>query len=55
LSLSEAVNELVRAGLTGVWNAGRFASTHVKIGMRLEVSNVVEALDLLDDMDEFPR
>lgn len=54
LSLSEAVNELVRAGLHARPERKRYRQRTHSLSMRIDVSNVAEALDLLDDVDK-PR
>ncbi len=47
LGLSEAVNELARAGLTARPRSGRFRQRTARFGLRLDVSNVAEALETL--------
>jgi Arc/MetJ family transcription regulator len=52
LGLSEAVNELARAGLAGQRSSGRratFRQPTVALGLKVDVSNVAEVLDLLDE------
>ncbi|MGH8824488.1 MAG: ribbon-helix-helix protein, CopG family [Jiangellaceae bacterium] len=51
LSLSEAVNELARAGLRARPERTQYRQRTRPLKMRIDVSNVAEALDLLDDMD----
>jgi len=53
LTLSDAVNQLARAGLTrGAASTSRqFKQRTAPIGLRIDVSNVAEALDLLDGPD----
>jgi hypothetical protein len=46
--LSEVVNDLVRAGLTVKEPRPRFEQRSEEIGLRIDVSNVAEALELLD-------
>jgi hypothetical protein len=49
IGLSEAVNTLARAGLHGRHSPRpRFQQRTSKLGLRVDVSNVAEALDLLD-------
>jgi Arc/MetJ family transcription regulator len=49
LGLSEAVNDLIRAGLATVPPARRvFHQRSSDLGLRIDVSNVAEALDVLD-------
>jgi hypothetical protein len=47
--LGEAINELARAGLRAQPTRTRFRQRTRPIGLRLDVSNVAETLDLLDD------
>jgi hypothetical protein len=49
IGLSEAVNELARAGLTVKRVARPFKQRTAQLGLKLDVTNVGEALDLLDD------
>ncbi|HEY3261809.1 MAG TPA: hypothetical protein VGJ95_16345 [Pseudonocardiaceae bacterium] len=51
IGLSEAVNELARAGLRSRPTARSFRQRSQHVGLRVDVSNVAEALELLDDMD----
>ena len=52
LSLSRAINTLARAGLAGQPTAPRpFEQRTYPMGLRIDVSNVAEALDLLDGTD----
>ena len=49
IGLSEAVNSLARAGLRASPSAGRrFRQRTSTLGLRVDVSNVAEALELLD-------
>ncbi len=48
IGLSEAVNRLVRAGLTAKPRATRFRQRSAALGVRIDVSNVAEALETLD-------
>jgi hypothetical protein len=48
LGLSEAVNELVRAGLTARPAGRRFKQRSARLGLRVDVSNIGEALEQLD-------
>lgn len=52
LSLSEAVNELARTGLQARPQRSRYRQRTRQMRMRVDVSNVAEALELLDDMDK---
>jgi hypothetical protein len=48
LGLSEALNELVRAGLTGSRQLEPFRQTTHDLGEGIDVSNVADALETLD-------
>lgn len=48
LGLSEAVNELVRAGLTAPPRHSVFRQRTAELGARIDVSNVAEALEVLE-------
>ena len=52
ISVSDAVNELARAGLAATREAGEarteFRQRSVPLGLRIDVSNVAGALDQLD-------
>jgi Arc/MetJ family transcription regulator len=48
IGLSEAVNELVRAGLVAPRKRPVFRQRSAELGLRIDVSNVAEALDLLE-------
>jgi folylpolyglutamate synthase/dihydropteroate synthase len=48
IGLSEAVNELIRRGLRPVRTARRFQQRSQSIDLRIDVSNVAEALEQLD-------
>lgn len=49
IGLSEAVNSLARAGVRANHSAPRtFRQRTTKLGLRVDVSNVAEALELLD-------
>ncbi|AYY13948.1 ribbon-helix-helix protein, CopG family [Actinobacteria bacterium YIM 96077] len=51
ISLSEAINKLVRSGLERTPQRRPFTQRTHNIGLRVDVSNVAEALELLDDME----
>ena len=51
LGLSEAVNELARAGLRARHETTPFRQRSRDIGVRIDVSNVAEALEILEDED----
>ena len=46
--LSEVINDLIRAGLMSARQQTEFRQRSQPIGIRIEVSNVAEALDLLE-------
>lgn len=48
LGLSEAVNELVREGLTGLPTAEPFRQATHRLGAGIDVANVAEAIETLD-------
>lgn len=48
LGVSEAVNELVRRGLAPRARERRFRQQTAKLGLRVDVSNIAEALDALE-------
>jgi hypothetical protein len=48
LGLSEALNELARAGLAAGSPARRFRQRTARLGLRLDVTNVADALEVLD-------
>lgn len=52
LSLSEAVNELARAGLQRRPERAPFRQRSRPMGLRIDVSNVSEALEHLELLDE---
>lgn len=48
--LSATINDLVREGLVAQQSGRpRFVQSSAPLGLRIDVSNVAEALDLLDD------
>ena len=51
LGLSEAVNELIRRGLVAEAPAHRFEPIRRELGLTIDVSDVADALDLLDGPD----
>lgn len=48
LGLSEAINELARAGAQPVRNQATFSQVTRPMGMRIDVTNIGEVLDTLD-------
>ncbi|MFD2420112.1 hypothetical protein [Amycolatopsis pigmentata] len=51
IGLSQAVNELARIGLRRGSSPRPFHQRTEHLGLRVDVTNVAEALELLDDMD----
>ncbi|MGZ5410579.1 MAG: hypothetical protein ACXWDJ_11340 [Aeromicrobium sp.] len=49
LGLSEAVNALARRGMSARPDTARYVHRSIPIGLRGDVSNVAEVLDLLDE------
>lgn len=49
IGVSEAINRLARAGLTARQDRKRFRQRSATLGLRIDVSNVAEALELLDE------
>lgn len=48
LGLSEAVNELIRTGLTAPRQRTRFVQRSFPMGSRIDMSNVADALETLE-------
>ncbi len=48
LGLSEAVNELIRAALSARPRQPRFRQRSRRIGLRVDVTNVAETLEILE-------
>ncbi len=48
LGLSEAVNELLRAGLSSRPRRARYRQRTSELGLLVDVTNVAEALEVLD-------
>lgn len=48
IGLSEAVNQLIRQALVPRPGAAPFRSIHRQLGLAIDVSNVAEALDVLE-------
>ncbi len=48
LGVSEAVNELIRRGLIPRRDSSPFRQQTLRLGLRIDVSNVAEALDVLE-------
>lgn len=51
IGLGEAVNELARTGLTQKKQPGRFRQRTTNIGLKVDVTNIAETLELLDQHD----
>lgn len=49
--VSEAVNELIRRGMLAEPRRGPFVPRTQRLGIRLDVSNVAEAIDILEGPD----
>lgn len=48
IGVSEALNRLARAGLTVKRSESPFRQRAVKLGLKVDVTNVAEAIELLD-------
>lgn len=48
LGLSEAVNELIRLGMLATPDTKQFVPVTKSLGLRIDVSNVAEALDIIE-------
>ena len=48
LRFSQAINELIRAGLSTRQNKRPFRQRSSRIGLRIDVTNVADALELLE-------
>lgn len=51
LGMSDAVNRLVREGLTKPKAASRYEHKSYNMGLKVDVTNVGEVLAMLDDLD----
>jgi hypothetical protein len=49
IGLSEAVNELARAGLSVKPSATPFRQRSVRMGLKVDVTNIAEVLEVLDE------
>ena len=49
--VSDAVNELIRRGMLAEPRQQPFVPGHQRLGIRIDVSNVADALDLLEGPD----
>ncbi len=52
IGFSEEVNELIRAGLLGKPPTRAFRQRSRDMGLRIDVTDVAEALDILDEKDQ---
>lgn len=48
LGMSEVINELIRAGLAAPSPRVRFRQRSSRLGLRIDVTNVAEALEVLE-------
>ena len=48
IGISELVNELIRAGLVGRPRRSRYRHRSRSVGLKIDVTNVAEALELLE-------
>lgn len=51
IGLGEAVNELARAGLARKDEPTRFRQRTANVGLKVDVTNIAETLELLDHYD----
>lgn len=51
IGLGEAVNELARAGLARGERSTPFRQRTASVGLKIDVTNIAEALELLDQYD----
>ena len=51
LGVSQAVNELIRRGLVPRGEVRRFEQRTRRLGLKIDVSNVAEALELAEGVD----
>jgi hypothetical protein len=51
IGLGEAVNELARAGLAQKQKPARFRQRTASVGLRVDVTNIADTLELLDEYD----
>ncbi len=51
IGLGEAVNELARAGLARQPRTTRFRQRTASVGLKVDVTNIADALELLDHLD----
>ena len=51
IGLGEAVNDLARAGLAREQRATRFRQRTASVGLKVEVTDIADTLELLDQYD----
>lgn len=51
VGLGEAVNELARAGIARKPKAARFRQRTASVGLRMDVTDIADTLELLDEYD----
>lgn len=51
IGLGEAINELARAGLTRKQEVTRFRQRSASIGLKIDVTDIADTLELLDQYD----
>ncbi|MFT3872259.1 MAG: CopG family transcriptional regulator [Nocardioides sp.] len=51
IGLGEAVNELARAGLARREETAQFRQRTASVGLKMDVTNIAETLELLDQYD----
>ena len=51
IGLGEAVNELARAGLARKQEATRFRQRTASVGLKVDVTDIADTLELLDQYD----
>ena len=51
IGLGEAVNELARAGMGRERSTGAFVQRTAAMGLRIDVTNIADTLELLDQYD----
>lgn len=55
IGLGEAVNELARAGLSRRSEPRRFKQRTANVGLKIDVTDVADTLELLDKLDSQER
>lgn len=49
IGVSEAVNELIRLGLLAGEKRGRFVQKTRDLGLKIDVTNIADAIEILED------